>query len=427
MSGVVNVRRDVNDKYYRYKMPKLISKVEGKGNGIRTVIPNMSDIAKSLSRPSTYPTKFFGCELGAQVKCDEKNSKYVVNGSHQSEKLQELLDVFIEKFVLCPSCRNPETDLLVVNKNEILRKCKACGATLPVDIRHKLCTWIFKNPPKLDRTYLTVSTACSKKKGINGSKSNSSLKKSSGATESTIDKHQRNPEASSIINLSVGGSCLIDSADSFIENLSSDNDHYTDSAFDDSRDYEFEALSGSLSSKKTARLASGMEKLSLSANSASAPDNDEETLENFGMYLSDNPNLSYLEIVDRASNLRPDKVAAILPQVLFTSNMLENKEVEKYSLVIRNFTKTEKTQKAFLGGIERLVSLKVPSLLAKVPLIFKELYDHDIIEESTFLAWGESHGKKYVGRKTSKEIHSKAQTFLDWLQQAEEESSDEEE
>ena len=31
--------------------------VEGKGNGIKTVIPNMSDIAKSLSRPPTC--KFF--------------------------------------------------------------------------------------------------------------------------------------------------------------------------------------------------------------------------------------------------------------------------------------------------------------------------------------------------------------------------------
>ncbi len=32
-------------------MPVLITKVEGKGNGIKTVVPNMDDVAKALSRP----------------------------------------------------------------------------------------------------------------------------------------------------------------------------------------------------------------------------------------------------------------------------------------------------------------------------------------------------------------------------------------
>lgn len=47
----VNINRTVDDIYYRYKMPKLVAKVEGKGNGIKTVIVNMVDIAKSLNRP----------------------------------------------------------------------------------------------------------------------------------------------------------------------------------------------------------------------------------------------------------------------------------------------------------------------------------------------------------------------------------------
>jgi hypothetical protein len=40
------------------RMPVLLTKIEGKGNGIKTVVPNMSDIARSLARPAA-------CELGA--------------------------------------------------------------------------------------------------------------------------------------------------------------------------------------------------------------------------------------------------------------------------------------------------------------------------------------------------------------------------
>ena len=93
-------------------MPLLLTKVEGKGNGIKTVIPNMSDVARALSRPPTYPTKFFGSELGAQTSVDEKNDRYIVNGAHDATRLRELLDAFIDKFVLCGSCKNPEKDLI---------------------------------------------------------------------------------------------------------------------------------------------------------------------------------------------------------------------------------------------------------------------------------------------------------------------------
>lgn len=51
--GSVNVNRSVSDAFYRYKMPRLRAKVEGKGNGIKTVIVNMIDVAKAIGRPAT--------------------------------------------------------------------------------------------------------------------------------------------------------------------------------------------------------------------------------------------------------------------------------------------------------------------------------------------------------------------------------------
>lgn len=63
--------REVADPTYRYKMPKLMAKTEGRGNGIKTVIMNMADIATALNRPADVITKFFGVELGAQTRWEQ--------------------------------------------------------------------------------------------------------------------------------------------------------------------------------------------------------------------------------------------------------------------------------------------------------------------------------------------------------------------
>ena len=40
-------------------MPKLEAKIEGSGNGIKTVIPNMVEIARSLERPPSCTLLLF--------------------------------------------------------------------------------------------------------------------------------------------------------------------------------------------------------------------------------------------------------------------------------------------------------------------------------------------------------------------------------
>lgn len=72
-----------------------------------------------------------------------------MNGEHDANRLQDLLDVFIRKFVLCPSCDNPETTL-TVRRQAIYSKCKACGHSFTIDPKHKLSTFILKNPPPVE-------------------------------------------------------------------------------------------------------------------------------------------------------------------------------------------------------------------------------------------------------------------------------------
>lgn len=145
--ATVNIRRDVSDPFYRYKMEKIQSKIEGKGNGIKTVIVNLSSVAQSLARPGAYVIKYFGFELGAQTNSNPADDRWIINGAHEAGKLQDYLDGFISKFVLCKKCKNPETEVVLKDGNIVL-DCKACGQRSDVDLRLKLSGFILKNAPK---------------------------------------------------------------------------------------------------------------------------------------------------------------------------------------------------------------------------------------------------------------------------------------
>lgn len=94
----------VDDPEYRYRMPAVFGKIEGSGNGIKTAIPNISDVALSLHRSPGEVNKFFGCELGAQTTYNEDTDRAIVNGAHTDATLQKLMHRYIEGFVICPTC-----------------------------------------------------------------------------------------------------------------------------------------------------------------------------------------------------------------------------------------------------------------------------------------------------------------------------------
>ena len=64
------------------------AQVQGHGNGIHTAVPNMDMVARSLDRPPSYVTKYFGVELGSVTQIVDKDNKYIVNGRHDAETMQ---------------------------------------------------------------------------------------------------------------------------------------------------------------------------------------------------------------------------------------------------------------------------------------------------------------------------------------------------
>jgi len=90
---------------------------------------------------------------------------------------------------------------------------------------------------------------------------------------------------------------------------------------------------------------------------------------------------------------------------------------------------SERHEKALLGGTERLIghlSEEHPEMFDKVVKILQLYYYHELISEEVVTKWGTKASKKYVDLSTSKKVRKAAEPFLKWLEEAEEESDDDE-
>lgn len=143
----INIVGSNNDPFSRYRMPSICLKIEGKNNGIKTIISNLSNIAKNLDRDPMHILKYFAYELGVQTNF--KNGRYILNGKFESHILQNIIHRFIENYVTCKLCGNPETVINSYrNRNKIEIKCNSCGFS---DFKHnnnKLSNYIINSSPK---------------------------------------------------------------------------------------------------------------------------------------------------------------------------------------------------------------------------------------------------------------------------------------
>ncbi|KII85210.1 hypothetical protein PLICRDRAFT_145990 [Plicaturopsis crispa FD-325 SS-3] len=399
-AGVVNIRRDVDDKFYRYRMPVLLTKIEGKGNGIKTVIPNMADVARALSRPPTYPTKFFGCELGAQTSVDEKNDRYIVNGAHDAARLRELLDGFIEKFVLCRACKNPETDLVVTTKNrheDIVRDCKACGELTGVDMRHKLTTFILKNPPK--------NAKKGKKKGGNGEANNGN------GDEGAEDD---------------GGG----SDDELTQRIKAEAAELNTDAALAKEDWSVDTSEEAVRARVKA-LEGSMAAAVLAGDDEGGDDDDgaDGPYGVLGVWIEENrADAGAVQVYKKAQELgieKKHKTVLVLIQALFDTNVVA--QIPTYAPLLVKMVTSEKHQKALLGGVERLVGIAHPELVPAVPKILMALYQVGVLDEEVVTQWGTHVSKKYVDKDISKRVRKASEPFLKWLEEADDDDDDEDE
>lgn len=384
------ILKDTKDPHYRYKMPKLLTKIEGSGNGIRTNIVNMTAVAKALGRPPSYPTKYFGNELGAQVTI--QNDCFIVNGSHDTERLQHHLYNFIAKFVLCTKCKNPETNLTVVNQT-IRQKCIACGHDTTIPKLHKLNTFIINHPPEGNQQ--ATSAPKSKSKGDKKSKKNGQ------SSPTNTNNDSGNDGKSNDVNID-----------------GNNNDDFDD-------DFDDEALTSAAYTDRMRGLCEGFSSgmyLSDSKESANVFYTLVNEKKEANLLMDVNVQKELLKEAERL-NIR-DKSLLILSELLFTENIIE--EIKKYKILFLRFcNENKKAQKYLLGGFEKLVGdVYKDKLLSNSVKILKQFYDQEILDEETIIEWSAKKSKKYVSKEISRKIHENVAPLIKWLKEADEESSD---
>ncbi|KAA3476723.1 putative eukaryotic translation initiation factor 5-1 [Gossypium australe] len=434
-----------DDAFYRYKMPKMITKIEGRGNGIKTNVVNMVEIAKALARPASYPVKYFGCELGAQSKFDEKTGTSLVNGAHETAKLAGLLENFIKKYVQCYGCGNPETEIVITKTQMITLKCAACGFISDVDMRDKLTTFILKNPPEAKKS--------SKDKKAMRRAEKERLKEGEAADEELkkIKKETKKKGSTTTTKVAAAKGGVTKK-----KGKHSDEDHSPEhSQADENERVASDDNDDDVQWQTDTSLAAAQQRIQeqLSAVTADmvmlstdeekkksvkkSPEPETKVHEN-GVGVLDKLVDEIKEYFKKGSS--PNQLKSFLGSLTGTSKEVMDalfialfndvgkgfaKEVTKkknYIAAAVAATKEERSQSVLLNSIESFCSKASPEAAKEVALVLKVLYDDDILEEEFIMEW---YQKGIAGSNKGSQIWKNLKPFIEWLQTAESESEDE--
>lgn len=396
----------VDDPSYRYKMPRIQGKVEGRGNGIKTVLVNIVEVAQSLNRESPEITKFFGTEFGAQTTYNDETDRAVVNGAHNDVDLQKKMHIYIEKFVLCATCKLPETHYKL--KDGIInQKCLACGSKSTCDMSHKLTTFILAQ-------YKKAKAEAKKNEG-----SDKKNKKDKKDKKDTTDSAEQAKESSS-------------SKKDKKEKKSKKNKN------DDGKPTSIFNMEGGDDKSGKADAESG--------KGEDADDNDAKALDDactrFAQWIENNDISQVKDVMEELralqtmASLKPSDRLLIFIGTVMTEGILDDdaKEISTHKEVIAALGVTDIQQRHVISAFEWLCGVHISKLATKFPLLLHALFDEELIEEEVFLMWSTDYARSEYSVSESlididvlESLKGYAAPFITWLKEAESESESGEE
>jgi translation initiation factor 2 subunit 2 len=105
----------------RFQIPRAIVRQQGR----RTYIMNFKEIADELRRAPEHLMKFLLGETATRGNYD--GTRAIFQGKFTPDSIRNLIEIYTNKYVICPVCNRPDTHL-VKERRLIFLQCEACGA-----------------------------------------------------------------------------------------------------------------------------------------------------------------------------------------------------------------------------------------------------------------------------------------------------------
>jgi len=110
------------DTYERFTIPRPDVRLVGRR---RSIIMNFKEIADELRRDPEHILKFLSGEMATLANFD--GTRVIFQGRFNYDTIRNLLEIYTEKYVVCPVCKRPDTRI-VREKRLWFLQCEACGA-----------------------------------------------------------------------------------------------------------------------------------------------------------------------------------------------------------------------------------------------------------------------------------------------------------
>lgn len=355
-----------------------------------------------------------------------------------------MLDGFITRFVLCGQCKNPETVLEITKQQSILKNCKACGAVSKVDMRHKLTSFILKNPPpkkKIKDKYKDKEKEeLARKAEKKERKERKRREEEEGLTEEEkkAKKLERKREKEAKKAAKASRSKSLD--DVVVEEDDDDEDEddvewQTDTSKEAAEKRAQEQLTSAAAAmvieKNTSNGSNGNE-IEEESEEEEEDDEDEviEKLKTYASSHSPSEITAIMKTIPSNSGLRGQ--VRILFRALFDAkSLLLSQMKSKLDVLQKAIASTGNVgQMAFLCAVEHYLAELAHDQVKYTAHILKFLYDEDVLEEEVLINWADNaqscdENGLEVSYEKSKAVREAASKIIEWLKNAESDDEDE--
>lgn len=141
-----------------------------------------------------------------------------------------------------------------------------------------------------------------------------------------------------------------------------------------------------------------------------------------------------IRLLQTFSSLRVQDRVLIFLRAFFTEAVVSGNEIAANSEMLGLLAPNAVQQRHLISGFEWLVGVHFPQLLKLFPVVLKQLYEAELVEEEVFYAWAVDNLRNehtadpsMMTVETLEHLRASSKLFITWLQEAEEEGEEGEE